>query len=141
MKLLIAGLLACGCVSLVDAPLWPAAGDYVDVASTCGSYGNAANCETMRKAWPADFADAIAGKKKAQEIVARCLSTGCDGAIKIDAVLGCAWHKVASATADGGADRETEGIEDYCGSRYLDETGTRAADAQAKILQQMLSVE
>lgn len=141
MNLLIAGLLACGCVSLVDAPLWPAAGDYLDVASTCGISGNAVSCETMRKAWRADFADAIAGKYKAQEIVARCLSTGCDGAIKIDVMLGCAWYKVASATADGKADRTKAGVEDYCGSRYLDAAGERAAEAQAETLQQMLSVK
>jgi len=142
MNLLIAGLLACGCVSLIDAPLWPPASDYVNVAADCSRSSNATICESTRKSWTADFNDAIAGKYKAQTFVAYCLSTGCDGAIKIDPLLGCAWRKVAIGAAhlDAG-ESDAAGLKQYCSRPYLDEAGQRAAEAEAKTLRQMLSVK
>lgn len=140
MNVLIAGLLACGCVSLVDAPLWPPASDYLDVARTCSQSRNAAGCEKTRKSWTSDFNDAIAGKNKAQRFVAYCLVTGCDGAIKADPVLGCAWDRVANGT-DHPERGDTASLKQYCDRPYLDEAGEHAAEAEAKTLRQMLSVK
>ena len=139
MNILIAGLFACGCVSLVDAPLWPPASDYIDSAVDCSQTGNATGCESTRKGWAHDFDDAIAGKYEAQKTVAYCLSTGCSGAIKIDAILGCAWQKVAIGTAN--RDGDIASLAQYCGRDYLDLTGQGAAETEARTLQQMLSVK
>jgi hypothetical protein len=140
MNVMIAGLLACGCVSLIDAPLWPPASDYLDVALKCSQSSNAASCEKTRQSWTGNFNEAIAGKNKAQRFVAYCLITGCDGAIKTNAVLGCAWGQVAMATAPREAD-DTASLQQYCDRPYLDEAGEHAADAEAQSLRQMLSVK
>jgi hypothetical protein len=142
MNVLIAGLLACGCVSLVDAPLWPPAGDYVNAAVDCSQSSDATHCEDARKSWIADFNDAIAGQYQAQKAVAYCLSTGCDGAIKTDPMLGCAWRKVAIGPADANGDAgDAASLKQYCGRPYLDAAGERAAEAEARTLRQMLSVK
>ncbi|MBO9099277.1 MULTISPECIES: hypothetical protein [unclassified Rhizobium] len=142
MNALMAGLMACGCVSLIDAPLWPPASDYINAAVDCRQSSNATGCESARKSWNGDFRDAIAGKYQAQSTVATCLSTGCDGAIKPDPMLGCAWRKVAIRTAHGQADaRDTAGLEQYCSQPYLDAAGQHAADEEALALQQMLSAK
>lgn len=142
MNVLIAGLLACGCVSLVDAPLWPPAGDYINTAMDCSRSVDATHCDSVRKSWPADFNAAIAGTYRAQKVVAYCLSTGCDGAINADPMLGCAWRKVAVGTADAaGDDGDTASLAQYCGRPYLDTAGQQAAEAEARTLRQMLSVK
>lgn len=135
MNLLIAGLLACGCVSLMDAPLWPPASDYIDAALDCSQSRHAASCEQTRKVWTSDFNAAIAGENRAQKRVAYCLSTGCDGAIRTDPILGCAWGKVADGTVGA-----TSSLKRYCTRPYLDAAGARAADAETETLRQMLSV-
>jgi hypothetical protein len=142
MNILIAALFACGCVSLVDAPLWPAAGDYIDAASPCSQSGNPKACEKARDNWNTDFNDAIAGKYKAQNAIAYCLSTGCDGAIKIDTILGCAWRRVAIGEAHAeNKGSDSASLQPYCGRPYLDEAGQRAAKVEAETFQQMLSVK
>lgn len=140
MNALIAGLLACGCVSLIDAPLWPPASDYIDAATDCHRSSDATGCEDARQNWPANFNAAIEGKVQAQNAVATCLSTGCDGAIKPDPMLGCAWRKVAIETAHLEGDAwDATGLKQYCGQPYLDAAGERAAEQEARALQQMLS--
>ncbi len=142
MNALIAGLLACGCVSLVDAPLWPPASDYIDAAVDCRQGSNPTACESARKTWATDFGGATTGKYRAQVTVATCLSTGCDGAIKPDPMLGCAWRKVAIETARREGDaRDAEGLKRYCGEPYLDQAGQHAADEEARALEQMLSAK
>lgn len=142
MHALIAGLLACGCVSLVDAPLWPPASDYINTAADCSQSSNAAGCKDTRATWTTNFDDAIGGKYQAQRNVSYCLSTGCDGAIRIDATLGCAWRQIAIETGHRqGDDSDASSLKQYCGRAYVDEVGERAADAEAQTLRQMLSVK
>ncbi|WFR94406.1 hypothetical protein [Rhizobium tumorigenes] len=142
MNALMAGLLACGCVSLIDAPLWPPASDYINAAVDCRQSSNATGCESARKSWTGDFNDAIAGKNEAQTTIATCFSTGCDGAIRPDPMLGCAWRKVAMRAAHGQADaRDAAGLKQYCSQPYLDVAGQHAADEEALALQQMLSAK
>jgi hypothetical protein len=142
MNVLIAGLFACGCVSLVDAPLWPPASDYINSAMGCSQSSDATGCESTRKDWTGNFNAAIGGTYQAQMTVAHCLSTGCSGAIKTDPMLGCAWQKVAIDTAShAGADGKAGELSQYCRRPYLDEAGQRAAETEAKTLQQMLSVK
>jgi hypothetical protein len=142
MHVLIAALFACGCVSLVDAPLWPPAADYINSADDCSTSSDAANCESTRKTWTTDFDDAIAGRNAAQRTVALCLSTGCDGAIRIDRMLGCAWLRVAIGSAPGGiSGSDTINLQRYCSLPYLDDAGQQAAAVEATSLLQMLSVK
>ena len=142
MKALIAGLMTCGCVSLVDAPLWPPASDYINAAVDCSRTTNAGHCESARESWTVTFNDAIAGKYGAQTTVATCFSTGCDGAIRPDPMLGCAWRKVALSTAKReGAEKAATDVTPYCSRPYLDEAGQRAAAAEAEALEQMLSAK
>jgi len=142
MKALIAGLLTCGCVSLADAPLWPPASDYINASVECRQTSDADHCESARESWTVTFNDAIAGKYRAQTAVATCLSTGCDGAIRPDPMLGCAWRKVALGTAKrDGEEKDAAEPTPYCGRPYLDEAGQRAAAAEAEALEQMLSAK
>jgi len=139
MQLLLASLFACGCVSLVDAPLWPAAESYIDTAMECRQSGNPGNCRYTRDTWKTEYKDATAGKYQGQRNVAFCLSTGCDDAIRPDKILGCAWRIVIVNSRHAELDdTDTMNLKQFCGPVYIDQAGRRAAEAQAKTMLELI---
>lgn len=139
MRLLSATLFACGCVSLVDAPLWPPAETYVDTTMQCSQSSNPARCQHMRDRWKAEYGEAIAGGYRAQKHVALCLSTGCDGAIQPDKMLGCAWRIVIADTTHAQPDSmDLANLNRFCGTDYIDAKGKLEAALQAKAMQRQI---
>lgn len=139
MRLLSATLFACGCVSLVDGPLWPPAQTYVDTAVQCSQSSNSARCQHTRDTWEADYDEAIAGGYRAQKHVALCLSTGCDEAIQPDKMLGCAWRIVIADARHVQADStDATNLNRFCGTDYLDDNGKLAAASQAKAMLRLI---
>ena len=139
MQLLLAGLFACGCVSLVDAPLWPAAESYINSTMECSQSGNPGNCQHTRDTWKTEYDDATAGKYQGQRNVAFCLSTGCDNAIQPDKIVGCAWRIVIINSRHAEQDdTDTTNLKHFCGSTYVDQVGRRAAEAQAKTMLELI---
>ncbi|MBB5572747.1 MULTISPECIES: hypothetical protein [Rhizobium] len=141
MQLLLAGLFACGCVSLVDAPLWPAAESYVNTATECSQSGDPGNCRHTRDMWKSEYDAATEGKYQNQRKVALCLSTGCDNAIQPDSIRGCAWRMVIVNSRHAELDNtDTENLNHFCGSAYIDQAGRRAAEVQAKTMLELLGM-
>lgn len=139
MRLLSATLFACGCVSLVDGPLWPPAQTYVDKTVQCSQSSNPARCEHTRDSWKVDYEEAIAGGYRAQKHVALCLSTGCDGAIQPDKMLGCAWRMVIAEANHALPDSmDFTNLSRFCGTDYIDEKGKLAAASQAKAMLRLI---
>lgn len=139
MRLLSATLFACGCVSLVDGPLWPPAQTYVDTTVQCSQSSNPDRCQHTRDTWKADYEEAIAGGYRAQKHVALCLSTGCDMAIQPDKMLGCAWRIVIADAKSAQADStDVTNLSRFCGTDYIDTTGKQAAAAQAKAMLRLI---
>jgi len=139
LRLLSATLFACGCVSLVDGPLWPPAQTYVDTTVQCSQSSNPDRCQHTRDTWKADYEEAIAGGYRAQKHVALCLSTGCDMAIQPDKMLGCAWRIVIADAKSAQADStDATNLSRFCGTDYIDTTGKQAAAAQAKAMLRLI---
>ena len=139
MRPLSATLFACGCVSLVDGPLWPPAQTYVDTTVQCSQNSNPDRCQHTRDTWKADYEEAIAGGYRAQKHVALCLSTGCDMAIQPDKMLGCAWRIVIADAKSAQADStDVTNLSRFCGTDYIDTTGKQAAAAQAKAMLRLI---
>jgi len=139
LRLLSVILLSCGCVSLVDGPPWPPAQTYVDTAAPCGQSNEPARCLHIRQTWEIDYQEAIAGGHRAQKHVALCLSTGCDGAIQPDKVLGCAWRIVIAETAHAEPGSTDAGnVDRFCGANYINERERMAAASQAKTMRPLI---
>lgn len=139
LRLLSATLFACGCVSLVDGPLWPPAQTYVDTTVQCSQSSNPDRCQHTRDTWKADYEEAIAGGYRAQKHVALCLSTGCDMAIQPDKMLGCAWRIVIADAKSAQADStDVTNLSRFCGTDYIDTTGKQSAAAQAKAMLRLI---
>ncbi|MDM9626786.1 hypothetical protein QTL95_12825 [Rhizobium sp. S152] len=132
MQWVAAALLACGCVSLVEVADWPDAADYV-AKTSCGQSENAQSCTDLRARWTDIYGDAIAGKVESQRIVARCLSTGCDGAVEPNAMRGCAWWQVIVKAENASFDiNDQREMARSCGPEKLDDPGRQAAADLAK---------
>jgi len=139
LRLLSATLFACGCVSLVDGPMWPPAETYVDTTVQCSQSSNPARCQHTRNQWKAEYEEAIAGGYRAQKHVALCLSTGCDEAIQPEKMLGCAWRIIiADARHPQPDDMDAINLNRFCGTAYLDEKEKLAAASQAKAMLQQI---
>ena len=139
LRLLSATLFACGCVSLVDSPMWPPAQTYVDNSVQCSQSSNPARCEHTRDSWKADYEEAIAGGYRAQKHVALCLSTGCDEAIQPDKMLGCAWRMVIAEARHALPDSmDFTNLNRFCGTDYIDQKTRLEAASQAKAMMHLI---
>jgi hypothetical protein len=113
---------------------WQAAQDYVAWGDCNNDY-----CLMTRQAWAENYANAITGQYEGQRNVSFCMSTGCEGAIKINKILGCAWRVVILESGHLSADSsDTANLQYYCGREHIDQTEQAAARAQARTLMQMI---
>ena len=72
-----------------------AAADSVeDHLGMCGLAEKEKLCNANRAQFEREFPDAYAGDYQAQRNVAFCLLSGCDGAVRVNRTLGCAWRRV-----------------------------------------------
>lgn len=147
MRGLLAVLLACGCVSLVEAKdeQWPDAMDYLQAPADCAGSDDVTLCENRKEVWNRDYNGAIAGDYQGQRNVSFCLSTGCDdmfgGTIRKNAILGCAWRMVIVNSGHLDADStDVANLKHFCGPEYLDDTGRDMAAAQARTLLKKLKI-
>ncbi|MDQ0563343.1 hypothetical protein QO004_005152 [Rhizobium mesoamericanum] len=132
MQLIAAALLACGCVSLSEVADWPPADSYVAKIS-CLQSDAAERCEQIRAHWTGLYADAIAGRIESQRTISFCLSTGCDRAIVVLPVLGCAWRQVIAGSHNPKVnDADRANVDRYCGRHALDEAGRKNAGDQSQ---------
>lgn len=139
MKLLLAFTVALIMCSAANAADWPPVEDYINGSADCASSRNPANCEYTKTSWPEDYRGAISGDYQGQRNVAFCLSTGCDGAIRINKILGCAWRFVILESGHLSVDMtDTSNLKYFCGPENVDKAGLTAAEAQAKRLLKML---
>lgn len=143
MRAVLAAILACGCVSLVEAgeTNWPAAETYVH-PSACSGEQTGYPCRYSKELWPKDYAEAIKGGYQGQRNVSYCLSTGCEGAIAVNKMLGCAWRFVILESGHLSADTsDVTNAKYFCGSENVDKAELAAAEAQAKTLLRMLAAQ
>ena len=89
-------------------------------------------CEANRSVFSARYWPmAWKGDYQGQRNAAFCLKTGCDGAVKINAMAGCAWRLIIlSAAHDEADDTDVKNLTVDCGN--LDDAGRAAATARAK---------
>lgn len=73
-------------------------------------------CEVTRDSFKQDFEGAISGDYAAQRNVAFCLTSGCDGAILVDRVEGCAWRMVIQGSEGRKEPTERQSFVGACGS-------------------------
>ncbi|ACM27467.1 hypothetical protein G6M87_15180 [Rhizobium rhizogenes] len=139
MQLLLAGLFACGCVSLVDAVPWPVAESYINPAVECSQSADPGACRHTRDSWKTDYGNAIEGKYQGQRNVAICLSTGCDKAIQPDKILGCAWRIVIAKSGHAKVDTvDAANLKRFCGQDYITQAERRVAETQARSMVMMI---
>ncbi|HEX8045180.1 hypothetical protein [Rhizobium sp.] len=139
MQLLLAGLFACGCVSLVDAVPWPVAESFINPAAECSQSADPGACRYTRDTWKTKYSDAVAGKYQGQRNVALCLSTGCDKAIQPDKILGCAWRIVIAKSGHTEFDdTDAMNLKVFCGSDYITQADRRVAETQARSMVMMI---
>jgi hypothetical protein len=139
MQLLLASLFACGCVSLVDAVPWPVAESYINPAVECSQSANPGACRHTRDTWKTEYSDAIDGKYQGQQNVAFCLSTGCDKAIQLDKILGCAWRIVIAKSGHAELDAaDAANLKVFCGPDYIAQADRRMAETQARSMVMMV---
>ncbi len=147
MRALLAAILACGCVSLVEAgeTLWRPAMDYLAVDDDCASATDPETCKWMKESWTRDYEGAISGQYAGQRNVAHCLSTGCEAtygkSIRKNPILGCAWHIVIINSGHLDASSvDASSFKTYCGPHFLDDLGRKMADAQARTILKNLNI-
>lgn len=122
-----------------SAAEWPAVSDYINTMSDCAIQRNASNCNYTKAVWPSEYEKAKRGDYQGQRNVAFCLSTGCDGAIRQNKILGCAWRFVILESGHLSADStDTTNLKYYCGPENVDTAGRAAAEAQARRLIKMI---
>ncbi len=123
-----------------SAAEWPPVTEYVNSATDCAAQANTSNCDYTKQAWPNDYEKAKKGDYQGQRNVAFCLSTGCDGAIRQNKILGCAWRFVILESGHLSVDSsDTTNLKYYCGPENVDTAGRAAAEAQARRLIKMIA--
>ncbi|MFN3440852.1 MAG: hypothetical protein ACK4Z3_00470 [Rhizobium rosettiformans] len=147
MKVFSGILYLTACLALGSSPVtasddWPAASDYLFMASDCATADDPERCQYIKDDWKRDYEGAISGAYQGQRNVAFCLSTGCDTpGFRKNPVLGCAWRVVIVSSGHLVSD-ETDGrnMAFYCGPEFLDDTGRLMADAQARTILKKLGI-
>ncbi|MDH0908824.1 hypothetical protein N5C66_05850 [Rhizobium pusense] len=142
MRQVLALAIVAAMSSLANAADWPPAMDYLKERSLdCSANAKPSLCEQTKKFWLEDYDKAIRGDYNGQRNIAACLSTGCDGAIVPNPILGCAWHVVVANSGHLEANKlDADWLRIYCGSKYLDDAGRAMADAQARTILKKLGV-
>lgn len=139
MRMVLAAAVMMVASSVASAADWPPVEDYINVLSDCSTSRYANECKYTKASWPDDYKAATSGDYQGQRNVAFCLSTGCDGAIRINKILGCAWRFVILESGHLKVDStDTSNLQFYCGPANLDQAGLTAAEAQAKRLLTLL---
>lgn len=101
----------------------------------CSSTSHAGLCDVTKKGFLSDWRDAQKGNYQAQRNVAICLTTGCDGAVIVNAIAGCSWRMIIQASDASLEPTERMSFKDACN---LSKTDRRAALAQAEALFQKI---
>lgn len=97
----------------------------------CPESGDQSTCLATQKSMLADWPKAWEGDYQAQRNVAFCLSDGCNGAIRVDAIQGCAWRLVILNAGHEEVDQtDTANADLYCGR--LTPTERSAATTKAE---------
>ncbi|CDZ61411.1 Hypothetical protein NGAL_HAMBI2605_14910 [Neorhizobium galegae bv. orientalis] len=134
-------LFALTAVGTTLADDWPPADDYINSLVSCETSKDPGHCKFTRATWQKEYDNAITGVYQGQRNVSFCLSTGCNDAIRQNKILGCAWRIVIIETGHLKADStDTANLNYYCGREQVDETGRRAANAQARTMMKNLGV-
>lgn len=101
-----------------------------DHLGTCISASNEASCKADRQQFAKEYQEAYKGNYQAQRNAAYCLSTGCDGAVRQNKILGCAWRIVIVTSGSPKVDSsDTANLKHNCGQ--LSEVEFIAAKTQA----------
>ncbi|WP_311272376.1 MULTISPECIES: hypothetical protein [unclassified Rhizobium] len=138
MKYIVAVVLLMS-VNAAHASDWPPASDYINDSQDCAASGDPGNCTYTKTTWPKEYENATSGKYQGQRNVSFCLSTGCNGAIRQNKVLGCAWRFVIVESGHLSADfTDATNLKHYCGRENVDKTERAAAEAQARRILKML---
>lgn len=152
MRAVLAVMIACGCVSLVEArderPFakeWEIYRSFLTTPA-CGAAPKSAvdACIEALDYWKRDFMWATNPSwerlLEGQRNIAACLSTGCDGDVVPQPMLACAWSRVVLRSGHPTIQAEDVNREQrICGA--LDSDAERdTADAQATRLLSMLNV-
>jgi len=121
-------------VGLLLAPVAPVGAQQAsDYALACVDDAADSLCKTSLAQFKKWFPLAMRGDYQGQRNVAFCLSTGCDGAVLIRPITGCAWRLVIVSSGSKDVDQsDTGNIKHYCGK--LDAVEREAAAAQAAAL-------
>ncbi|ABE64051.1 conserved hypothetical protein [Nitrobacter hamburgensis X14] len=104
-------------------------------AQTASDYTNqcddgADDCRASLAQFKKWFPRAMRGDYQGQRNVAFCLSTGCDGAVTMRPLAGCAWRLLIVATGSKDVDQsDTLNMKRDCGK--LDDIDRQAAAAQS----------
>lgn len=139
MRMVLAAAVMMVASSVAGAADWPPVDDYINGYSDCAASRNPDNCKYTKESWPDDYKAATSGDYQGQRNVAFCLSTGCDGAVRINKILGCAWRFVILESGHLSVDStDTTNLNYYCGPENVDKAGLAAAEAQAKRMLKML---
>ncbi|MDM9647743.1 hypothetical protein [Rhizobium sp. S163] len=139
LKLGSVAIIAILAAGLAQAAGWPPADDYLNSINDCQAASDKAGCEYAKATWSKNYQKAVKGEYQGQRNVSFCLSTGCNEAIRINPVLGCAWRIVIIQSGHLETDiTDTSNQKHFCGPELLDDAGRQAAAAQSKQLLKLL---
>jgi hypothetical protein len=116
--------------AVLAIPVTSKADSAADHLGLCLSANSAANCKIDQEKFKKEYPLAYKGDYQAQRNAAYCLFTGCDGAIRQNQILGCAWRIVIIASGSPKVDgSDTANLKYNCGQ--LSEVEFIAAKSQA----------
>jgi hypothetical protein len=105
--------------------------DYL--SPSCPTGPDAALCEQNRGEFLKEHPQAMRGDYQSQRNVAFCMITGCDGAVRVNTITGCAWRMVIVASGSMKVDRSDTSHIESCRKRLSGDEWV-AASAQAQTL-------
>ncbi|EGP54842.1 hypothetical protein Agau_L300605 [Agrobacterium tumefaciens F2] len=141
MRQVLALAIVAAMSSFAYAADWPPATDYLaGKMLDCSTDAKPQFCEKTKRYWIEDYNNAIKGEYNGQRNIAACFSTGCDGSIAANPVLGCAWRVVIANSGHMQTNKlDADWLKIYCGAEFLDDTGRAMAEVQARSILQKIS--
>ena len=131
-------MLAALAATPVLAAEWRPPEDYL--TPSCEASVSKPMCDLARTEWVQDYRLAISGDYQGQRNVAFCLRDGCDGAVRPNPVLSCAWRQVILKAGHLDlASTDFSNVKLLCTPQKLGTDEAAAADAQARQILKMIA--
>jgi hypothetical protein len=139
-RTIIAGVFSALAYAPAFAFEFPKIEEYTTI---CMVTSNEETCEATKQQLKQDWRKAIAGSYEAQRNIAFCLSSGCDGAMTVNPIDGCAWRMVIQASPAKKQNTELRSYRQDCrlGNADRRQALAKAEDMYRSIYKKQMPIE